>query len=230
MTLILLFVRVFAMIKQNLTQEASAMTERELQQNGMLYRPDAELMGLHNNAKRITRLLNNTSETERPRRMELVQELFASAGEGSYIEPPFFCDYGYNTTVGKNFYGNYDCVFLDCGKITIGDYVMLGPKVALYAVNHPIDPAVRQYHHDFPLPITIGNHVWIGGSTVVCPGVTIGDNTVIGAGSVVTKDIPPNVVAAGNPCRVIRSITQEDTVYWEQQLDLYRQFCDDPQF
>lgn len=205
------------------------MTERELQQNGMLYRPDAELMRIHNNSKRITRLLNSTLETERPRRMELVQELFAAAGEGAYIEPPFYCDYGCNTRVGKNFYANYDCVFLDCGNITIGDHVMLGPKVALYAVNHPIDPAVRQYHHDFPLPITIESHVWIGGSSVVCPGVTIGENTVIGAGSVVTKDIPPNVVAAGNPCRVIRPITQEDKAYWERQLDLYRRFCDDPQ-
>ena len=105
---------------------------------------------------------------------------------------------------------------------------MLGPKVALYAVNHPIDPDVRSLHQDFPLPITIGNHVWIGGSTVVCPGVTIGDNTVIGAGSVVTKDIPANVVAAGNPCRVIRSITDTDKKYWENQLALYRQYADDP--
>jgi len=206
------------------------MTEQELQQKGMLYKPDAALMKLHNKAKSICRALNCTLETERPRRMELVKALFASAGNGSYIEPPFFCDYGYNTTVGEKFYANYDCVFLDCGKITIGNFVMLGPKVALYAVNHPIDPGVRQYHHDFPLPITIGNHVWIGGSTVVCPGVTIGDNTVIGAGSVVTKDIPANVVAAGNPCRVIRPITEEDKVYWEQQLELYRQNCDDPQF
>ena len=204
------------------------MTERELQQNGMLYCVDEDLMRSHNRSKSITRLLNATLETERERRRDLVQELFASAGKGSYIEPPFFCDYGCNTTVGKSFYCNYDCVFLDCGKITIGDYVMLGPKVALYAVNHPIDPDVRSLHQDFPLPITIGNHVWIGGSTVVCPGVTIGDNTVIGAGSVVTKDIPANVVAAGNPCRVIRSITDTDKKYWENQLALYRQYADDP--
>ncbi len=205
------------------------MTERELQQNGMLYCLDSELLQAHYNSKRITRLLNSTLETERDRRKELVHELFASAGEGSYIEPPFYCDYGCNTKVGKSFYCNYDCVFLDCGAITIGDHVMLGPKVALYAVNHPIDPAVRDLHQDFPLPITIGNHVWIGGSTVVCPGVTIGDNTVIGAGSVVTKDIPANVVAAGNPCRVIRPITQADTDYWNRQLALYRELCDNPQ-
>ena len=204
------------------------MTERELQQKGMLYGLDEELLALHNNSKRITRLLNSTLETERARRRELVQELFASAGEGAYIEPPFYCDYGVNTSVGKNFYCNYDCVFLDCGKITVGDNVMLGPKVALYAVNHAIDPAVRSQGHDYPVPITIGSNVWIGGSVVVCPGVTIGDNTVIGAGSVVTKDIPSNVVAAGNPCRVIRPITQEDTDYWNRQLELRRRMAELP--
>ena len=204
------------------------MTERELQQKGMLYGLDEELLALHNNSKRITRLLNSTLETERARRRELVQELFASAGEGAYIEPPFYCDYGVNTSVGKNFYCNYDCVFLDCGKITVVDNVMLGPKVALYAVNHAIDPAVRSQGHDYPVPITIGSNVWIGGSVVVCPGVTIGDNTVIGAGSVVTKDIPSNVVAAGNPCRVIRPITQEDTDYWNRQLELRRRMAELP--
>lgn len=205
------------------------MTEKELQQNGKLYCLDAELLQSHLNSKRITRLLNNTLETEREKRKELIQELFASAGEGSYIEPPFFCDYGCNTRVGKNFYCNYDCVFLDCGSITIGDNVMLGPKVALYAVNHPIDPTVRGYGQDYPVPITIGNNVWIGGSSVICPGVTIGDNAVIGAGSVVTSYIPPNVVAAGNPCRVIRPITIEDKDFWEYQLELYRQLSDMPQ-
>lgn len=205
------------------------MTERELQQNGLLYRLSPELLAAHHNSKRITRLLNATLETEVDKRKTLVQELFAQAGAGAYVEPPFYCDYGYNVRVGENFYCNYDCVFLDCGPITIGDHVMLGPKVALYTANHPIDPVVRQYHHDHGIPITIGNNVWIGGNSVVCPGVTIGDNSVIGAGSVVTHDIPANVVAAGNPCRVIRPITQEDTDYWNQQLDLYRQLCDAPQ-
>ena len=200
------------------------MTPRELQRKGCLYPFDEELLQAHNHAKHITRLLNATLETQREERRQLVKELFAQAGDGSYIEPPFHCDYGCNTQVGKHFYCNYDCVFLDCGPITIGDNVMLGPKVALYAVNHPIDPVVRGTNYDFPEPITIGSNVWIGGSTVVCPGVSIGDNTVIGAGSVVTKDIPANVVAAGNPCRVIRPITQADTDYWNQQLSLSRQY------
>jgi len=204
------------------------MTERQLQQSGHLYLLDEELLQLHNRAKSVTRRLNATLETQREERKALTRELFGKAGEGAYIEPPFYCDYGYNTTVGKGFYCNYDCVFLDCGKITIGDHVMLGPKVALYAVGHAIDPNVRQLGQDFPLDITIGHRVWIGGSVTVCPGVTIGENSVIGAGSVVTKDIPANVVAAGNPCRVIRPITKEDTAYWTAQLEQYRLLCDDP--
>ena len=202
------------------------MTSREMQLKGYLYPLDTELLNAHNNAKRITRQLNATLETQREERKALAKALFAFAGEGTYIEPPFYCDYGINTQVGKNFYCNYDCVFLDCGKITIGDNVMLGPKVALYAVSHPIDPQVRILNYDYPVPITIGNNVWIGGSAVICPGVTIGDNSIIGAGSVVTKDIPANVIAAGNPCKVIRPITEEDTAYWNQQLALTRQLSD----
>jgi len=194
------------------------MTQRELQQSGHPYRMDDELWSYHYNALRIGNELNNTPGTQRQRRMELVQELFASAGEGSYIQPPFYCDYGCNTSVGKNFDCNFDCVFLDCGKITIGDNVLMGPKVGLYAVGHPIDPVLKAEGYIVPYPITIGNNVWIGGSVTVCPGVTIGDNTVIGAGSVVTKDIPANVVAAGNPCRVLRPITEEDTFYWREKI------------
>ena len=204
------------------------MTSRQLQQAGFLYPMDEELWDAHNHAKQITRFLNATLETEREKRRELVKELFAEAGEDSYIEPPFFCDFGRNVRVGKHFYCNYDCVFLDCGQITIGDYVMFGPKVALYAVGHPIDPDVRRTDYNYPKDITIGSNVWIGGSAVVCPGVTIGDNTVIGAGSVVTKDIPSNVVAAGNPCRVIRPITEEETQYWNRQLELTQQMLNMP--
>lgn len=194
------------------------MTQRELQQKGLAYKMDDELWSYYHNALRITGLLNTTDGADRQRRMELVQELFASAGEGSHIQPPFHCDFGCNTIVGKNFDCNFDCVFLDCGKITIGDDVMIGPKVGLYAVGHPIDPALRKEGYLVPYPITIGNNVWIGGGVSVCPGVTIGDNSVIGAGSVVTRDIPANVVAAGNPCRVIRPITEDDAKYWAQQV------------
>lgn len=198
------------------------MTSRELQKNGMLYTLDEDLFRQHFNAKRITRILNATLETENDKRRELVQELFASAGEGSYIEPPFYCDYGCNTRVGDHFYCSYDCAFLDCGQVTIGNNVMLGPKVGVYAVNHPIDPEVRATGLEYAKPITIGDNVWIGGSAVICPGVTIGSNVVIGAGSVVVKDIPDNCVAAGNPARVVRPITDEDREYWNAQLALYR--------
>lgn len=204
------------------------MTERELQQQGMLYKLDEDLLDAHTNAMRLTRLLNNTPETEPERKRELVRELFGYAGRNAYVEPPFFCDYGYNISVGENFFCNYDCVFLDCGKITVGDHVMMGPKVSLYTASHAIDPTVRSLGHDLGIPVTVGDYVWIGGNTVVCPGVTIGSNTVIGAGSVVTHDIPEGVVAAGNPCRVIRKITPEDTAYWQQQLARYRELRDDP--
>ena len=190
------------------------MTARELQLKGMLYPLDKELWNAHLNSKRITRQLNATLETEVTKRKELVKELFAEAGENAYVEPPFYCDYGRNTKVGDNFYCNYDCVFLDCGPITIGNNVMLGPKVALYAVNHPIEPEIRATNWDYPEPITIGNDVWIGGSVVVCPGVTIGDNCVIGAGSVVVHDIPANCIAVGNPARVLREINEDDMKYY----------------
>ena len=203
------------------------MTEKQLQQAGHIYKLDEELFAAHLNSKRLTRLLNATLETEVDRRKELTQELFGQAGEGSYIEPPFYCDYGYNVSVGKHFFCNYDCAFLDCGKITIGDYVMLGPKVQIYTATHPIDPEVRRLGHDMGIPVTVGNDVWIGGGSILCPGCSIGDGTVIGAGSVVTHDIPAGVVAAGNPCRVIRPITEEEKAYWQNQLALYRQLSEE---
>ena len=205
------------------------MNEQQLQAEGYLYKLDKTLFAAHLNAKRITRLLNATEEHAIEKRKALVQELFAEAGEESYIEPPFHWDYGYNVAVGKRFYCNYDCVFLDCGKISIGDYVMLGPKVQIYTANHPIDPEVRRLNHDQGIPVTVGDDVWIGGGSILCPGVTVGSGSVIGAGSVVTHDIPSGVVAAGNPCRVIRPITAEEKAYWQEQLSLYRSLCDDPQ-
>lgn len=199
------------------------MTDRERMLQGKLYRvEDPVLRKEHMNAKRLTRLLNATLETEWDRRRELVQEIFASAGEGSYIEPPFHCDYGIHTTVGKNFYANYNCCILDVCDVTIGDNVMFASHVGIYAASHPIDPEVRASGLECGKPVKIGNNVWIGGHSCVCPGVTIGNNVVIGAGSVVCKDIPDNVVAAGNPCRVIREITEEERQFWrDQQAEYY---------
>ena len=144
-----------------------------------------------------------------------------SAGEGSYIEPPFHCDYGSNIHVGKNFYANFDCIILDPARVTIGDDVMLAPRVGIYTATHPIDPAVRNEGLEYALPVTIGDNVWIGAHAVVNPGVSIGSNTVIGSGSVVTRDVPEGVVAAGNSCRVIRAITEEDARYWAQRKQEY---------
>ena len=133
-----------------------------------------------------------------------------------FIRAPFYCDYGYNIHLGKNFYANHNCVILDCAKVTFGDHVMVGPNCGFYTACHPIDPQQRREGVEFARPITVGNDVWFGGSCTVLPGVTIGDGCVIGAGSVVTRDIPANTVAAGNPCRVLRSISEVD------RMDLMR--------
>ena len=143
----------------------------------------------------------------------LLRQLFASIGDRSVIEPPFHCDCGSNIHIGEHFYANCGCVILDEDTVTIGDNVQLGPYVGIYAVGHSVHPQSRIQNGVYILktaPVTIGNNVWIGGNTVITPGVTIGDNSVIGAGSVVTKDIPANVIAVGNPCRVLRPITDAD--------------------
>ena len=198
------------------------MTEREKMLAGLNYDPgDPELVAARARAVDLTMRINQ--EPAPAKRRALFNELVHAADGRAAIMPGFFGDYGDNIRLGARAFVNANCVFLDCGNITIGDEVMLGPKVAIYAVNHPIDPVVRSTHYDYPVPVTIGSNVWIGGSVVICPGVTIGDNTVIGAGSVVTRDIPSGVVAAGNPCRVIRTITQEESDYWKHQLELTHQ-------
>ena len=198
------------------------MTEFKRMLEGKLFlASDPSVQQKHRNAKRLARLLNATTETEVDRRKELMKELFAGIGEGAYIEPPFYCDFGINTTVGKNFYANYNCYILDVCEVTIGDNVMFAPNVGIYAASHPIDPVVRASGLECGKSVKIGNNVWIGGHSCVCPGVTIGDNVVIGAGSVVCKDIPDNVVAAGNPCRVIRQITKEERQFWQDQRTQY---------
>jgi maltose O-acetyltransferase len=123
-----------------------------------------------------------------------------------WIEPPFYCDYGYNITIGENFYANYNCTILDCAQVKIGDNVMCGPNVSLFTAGHPLDFQIRNQGWEYAYPIIIGNNVWLGGGVIVNPGITIGDNAVIGSGSVVTKDIPANSLAVGNPCKVIRKL------------------------
>ncbi len=145
---------------------------------------------------------------------QLIRGILGKTGENVHIEQPFHCDYGKNIEVGKFFYANYNCVILDVGKVIIGDYVMFAPNVSIYTAGHPIHPDSRNSGYEYGIPITIGDNVWIGGNVVINPGVTIGNNVVIGAGSIVTKNIPDNVIAVGNPCKVVREITEDDRKYY----------------
>lgn len=146
----------------------------------------------------------------------LLKELFGKTRESVHVVPPLYCDYGTNIQVGENFFANYHFTVLDCAPVTIGDNVQIAPNVSIYTAGHPLHPDSRNSGYEYALPITIGDNVWIGGNVVICPGVTIGDCAVIGAGSVVTRDVPPWTVAAGNPCRVLRQITEADRDFYYQ--------------
>lgn len=166
---------------------------------------------------------NQSRPEQEEERSRLIKTILGKSGKDTYIEPPFRCDYGYNIEVGDNFYANYNVTILDIAKVTIGDNVMLAPNVSIYTAGHPIHKDMRNTGYEYGIEITIGNDVWIGGNTVLAPGVKIGNGVVIGAGSVVTKDIPDNVIAAGNPCKVIREITEEDKKYYYKD----REFTDE---
>lgn len=182
-------------------------TEKQKMLSGELYLAnDPELTEEHQRAFRLIRLYNATTETELEERQNLLKELFGKVGKNAVITPPFYCDYGSHIYAGDNFYMNFGCVILDCNTVDIGDNVLCAPYVQIYTAHHPIDPTIRLTGKELATPVKIGNNVWIGGGAIICPGVTIGDNTTIGAGSVVTKDIPANVVAVGNPCRVVREL------------------------
>ena len=157
---------------------------------------------------------NLTRQDNKKNMKEMIKNILGKTGEEVFIEQPFRCDYGKNIEVGNNFFANYNCVILDVAKVTIGENVMFAPNVSIYTAGHPIHPESRNSGYEYGIPVTIGNNVWVGGNVVITPGVTIGNNVVIGAGSVVTKDIPDNVIAVGNPCRVIREITEEDRKYY----------------
>ena len=145
---------------------------------------------------------------------KLLKEILGKTGEYVNIEAPFHCDYGYNIEVGENFFANYNFTVLDVGKVRIGANAQIAPNVSIYTAGHPVHPDSRNSGYEYGIDITIGDNVWIGGNVCILPGVTVGDNVVIGAGSVVTKDIPDNVIAAGNPCRIIRAITEEDRDFY----------------
>jgi len=175
---------------------------------------DPELTEERIKAQKTCFEVNSLSPELVEERNEKLRKLLGSTKANFYVEPPFHCDYGYNISLGENFYSNYNCIILDCAEVKIGDNVMLAPNVSIFTAGHPIDAEKRNSGLEYAIPVTIGNNVWIGGNTVINPGITIGDNTVIGSGSVLTKDIPANVIAAGNPCKVIRKITAEDRNYY----------------
>lgn len=184
------------------------MTEKEKMLAGEYYKSmeDTVLVEERRRVKDLCYQYNTLSPNEEEKKTALIKQIFGKTGENLIVEPNFYCDYGYNIEVGENFYMNHNCVILDCNKVTFGDNVLVGPNCSFYTPLHPMDANTRNTGVEKALPISVGNNVWFGGSVTVLPGVTIGDNAVIGAGSVVTKDVPDNVLAVGNPCKVVRVI------------------------
>ena len=188
------------------------MTEKEKMLNNLMYDAnyDIELLNDRNKAKDLCFKFNNTKPSEVEQQVIILKKLLQTTQDSFTITAPFWCDYGYNIRLGKNFYSNHNLVILDPAKVIFGDNVFVGPNCGFYTAGHPIDSERRNKGLEYAYPITVGNNVWFGGGVQVMPGVTIGDNVVIGAGSIVVKDIPSNCVAVGNPCNVIREITDED--------------------
>ena len=181
-------------------------TEREKMLAGELYDPlDPELVRARDRARDLCGDLNATREADREDRRRIAVDLFGSGGQSVWIQPPFYCDYGSNIRLGERVFFNFHCVVLDVCEVQIGDFTLFGPAVQIYTATHPMDPVLRR-SREFAKPIAIGSDVWVGGGAIFCPGVTVGSRSVIGAGSVVTRDIPEGVLSAGNPCRVIRAI------------------------
>jgi maltose O-acetyltransferase len=184
----------------------STKTQYERMLSGELYdASDDELLQMRVKARSFMKEYNQT-ESDREKRGQLLKQIFKKVGTNVDIQTPFYCDYGCHIEVGNNFFANFNCVFLDCNYIRMGDNVFLGPAVQIYAAFHPVLASERIKGPELASPVMIGDNVWIGGGSIICAGVSIGNNTTIGAGSVVVKDIPADVVAVGNPCRVIRTL------------------------
>ena len=196
------------------------MTNRERRDAQMAYISDDSIMEEQRICRRKLQKLNFMDRSDFQGIQETVKDLLGKS-EGAFINPPFYCDYGTHIEVGKNFYANYNCTILDVAKVKIGDNCLLAPNVAIYTAGHPIHPMSRNSAYEYGKEVTIGDNVWIGGNVVICPGVRIGDNVVIGAVSVVTRDIPDWSVAAGNPCRVLRPVTDNDRrkLFGDEEID-----------
>lgn len=197
-----------------------SMDMRKRRNMQMAYISDEAVMEEQAECRKILQKLNFMDRSDFDGISEVVTELFGKS-DGACVNPPFYCDYGSHIEVGKNFFANYNCTILDVAKVTIGDNCFMAPNVAIYTAGHPIYPDVRSAMWEYGKQVTIGDNVWIGGNTVICPGVNIGSNVIIGAGSVVTKDIPDWAVAAGNPCKVLRMITEDDKrrLFRDEEID-----------
>ncbi len=183
-------------------------TEREKMLRGELYDPmDPELVTGRERARDLCQTLNVTREADSDARRRILRELFGTGGESVWMQPPFFCDYGANIHLGERVFFNFNCVVLDVCKVSIGSFTLFGPAVQIYTPMHPLNAELRR-RQEYGKPVTIGDDVWVGGGALILPGVRIGSRSVIGAGSVVTRDVPEGVFAAGNPCRAVREITE----------------------
>jgi maltose O-acetyltransferase len=185
-------------------------SEKEKKQSGTLYDPtDSELVAERTQARELTRQYNQTKESEADRRQELLSELFGTADNTTHINPPFQCDYGYNIHVGENFFAHFDCVVLDTCRVDIGKNCMIAPGVHIYTATHPLDANERINGPEYGKPVTIGDNVWIGGRAVLNPGVTVGDDSVIASGAVITEDVPDGVVVQGNPAEIVKKLDRK---------------------
>jgi maltose O-acetyltransferase len=191
-----------------MTLEDSLRTERDKMLAGELYDPlDPELVRARDRARDLCQALNATREAQHEERRKIVCALFGAGGESVWMQPPFYCDYGSNILLGKKVFFNFNCIVLDVALVRVGDFTLFGPAVQIYTATHPMNAELRR-KQEMARPIEVGSDVWVGGGAILCPGVRIGARSVIGAGSVVTRDIPDGVFAAGNPCHVIRKITE----------------------
>lgn len=200
-------------------KDVNQMNNVERMNKGLAYIADEEVFEQVKACRRILQRLNSMDRADIEGIYVVAKELFCESD--AHITPPFHCDLGKNIETGKNFYANANCTILDVAKVVFGDNCLLGPNVSIYTAGHPIHPVARNSGYEYGKSVTIGDNVWIGGASVICPGVHVGNNVVIGAGSVVTKDVPDWCIAAGNPCRVIRKITDEDMrkLYKDEEID-----------
>lgn len=195
------------------------MTNKERRDKGLVYIADAEVFEEMNACKRLLKDLNTLDPWESDKIAEAARRIIRKS-EHLVLIPPFYCEYGTHIETGKNFFANYNCTILDVAKVQIGDNCMFGPNVSIYTAGHPLHPETRNSGYEYGKGVTIGDNVWLGGNAVIVPGVNIGNNVVVAAGSVVTKDVPDNMVVGGNPARIIREVTEADRRYSYKQEEI----------